>query len=1238
MALLKQPTLVKPLPGEIRSKIRSGIAITSISDCVEELVYNSIDAGSKTLMVRINLDHFNVTVDDDGSGLTEADLEAVGGRYCTSKCKSMADLAKLQYYGYRGEALASIIEVSSTVDIITRPKETLGVELLKKYENGQVAGFIEKRNTAIRKSGTTVTVGKLLSKLPVRQKRVDKSIQLEEVKRSLEKISLTNPSLNIELRNDKSGVRIFKFTSSTSYTEAFNQLYESTIGYEVNFIDEHFLYQKLFFSLSISSKHYRKKYYQFVFLNGRYMRRCRVQKWLSDSIFERVSNSPKNDKFPVYILNITCPLGEYDVSLEPKKQSVEFANWESVQSGIEGLISKLKSKHNIGIVESSTTIQIDKNRNSVTSYDVKGALHSRFAARPHEQVHEIKSNNSNRGSIGRSSPSASDGKETRAPRSLTRSWNNSHVVDIRALRKARKTDKPSVPENNNLMPMEHPPVKKPRLTAGVFEKFPVWKAEFQKEKAPLPMLRSKSSPNLNKLQGAKPNVVDIEAMDIEKSNYLPYDEWKMQRFIRDCHNPLSNENPSNLEEEAIQLAQALSNASSVTANDDFKTPNSTGNLSLLPITDVENVIHSRSQQYLENLFKNNWKIAETDSKSDIVRVILQFYSRTVAPQSKNMKPGSSLFKSIVASVVKHEKTLPQFKKPRPKSTSTNHVSPRNPSELQTAKHSDVTIGNVLPPRCTAQDQGGPTSITKCPPPLLNVFPIQKSHTADWTDKMMLSDYCERDLDLFPTDWSVEIVNDTDHQEWLKTEDVNGREMFVNLNSGESSYDMVHAFGSSRKVSAEEIKKSNPKRFMWLKKYFPRGFRQFCNANPREITKDGDPSKLSNSILGKSVLQHIEKTSDSEHLSKWKDLNELRMDSKYFNNANLSSTQTFTSLTSSEVRCWKKLDGVTNSFRFSKDDLDNVIVICPFDRKFILANLKHSPSQKVLIVAFDQHAVHERIRLEKFVEESFMNARAAKKCLVSMELMPPYKFTISDTEVRVMQAFKDFFEQSGLKFQLISSTCIKINSVPKCFGERAATEPLASREKLFRSLIFSLIQEQIHHIRDTKKGIFTTIPKTVFEVLCSQACHGAIKFGDELDIDTCKQLILDLKKCKTPFQCAHGRPSVVPLAYVDNVTKTFCSVHASTSAPDVGCSKCTTHDECSSYFCKPTSDISSGYFSFLDTTSRTSKELHVKDHDLYDPFGFNVQDDITKPSDFENLFMPVNVTQNDKDDEESPYFF
>jgi DNA mismatch repair protein MLH3 len=72
--------LCQLLPKEVQSIVRSGIAITNVAQCVEELVLNSVDARATKIFVDVNLDNFNVRVEDDGIGVGKGDLEAVGIR------------------------------------------------------------------------------------------------------------------------------------------------------------------------------------------------------------------------------------------------------------------------------------------------------------------------------------------------------------------------------------------------------------------------------------------------------------------------------------------------------------------------------------------------------------------------------------------------------------------------------------------------------------------------------------------------------------------------------------------------------------------------------------------------------------------------------------------------------------------------------------------------------------------------------------------------------------------------------------------------------------------------------------------------------------------------------------------------------------------------------------------------------------------------------------------------------
>lgn len=50
----------------------------------------------------------------------------------------------------------------------------------------------------------------------------------------------------------------------------------------------------------------------------------------------------------------------------------------------------------------------------------------------------------------------------------------------------------------------------------------------------------------------------------------------------------------------------------------------------------------------------------------------------------------------------------------------------------------------------------------------------------------------------------------------------------------------------------------------------------------------------------------------------------------------------------------------------------------------------------------------------------------------------------------------------------------------------------------------------------------------FALVYTQACRGAIKFGDMLTLPQCRDILSKLTQCKLPFQCAHGRPTMLPL--------------------------------------------------------------------------------------------------------------
>jgi len=91
----------------------------------------------------------------------------------------------------------------------------------------------------------------------------------------------------------------------------------------------------------------------------------------------------------------------------------------------------------------------------------------------------------------------------------------------------------------------------------------------------------------------------------------------------------------------------------------------------------------------------------------------------------------------------------------------------------------------------------------------------------------------------------------------------------------------------------------------------------------------------------------------------------------------------------------------------------------------------------------------------------------------------------------------------------------------------------------KDLVNDLITSQLKECNCSNKAIsvgrpanhgfsLLHVPTEIIDLFNMEACRGAIKFGDELTKKRCEEIIADLGKCQLPFQCAHGRPTVVPL--------------------------------------------------------------------------------------------------------------
>lgn len=122
-------------------RISSGQVILDVSSAVKELVVklktnkqkqtinnlnckqeNSLDAKAKTIEVTVrDFGKEGFQVLDDGTGIDKRNFHLIAKQHCTSKLNSFEDLVTIRSFGFRGEALSSLSNVSE-LSIVTRTK------------------------------------------------------------------------------------------------------------------------------------------------------------------------------------------------------------------------------------------------------------------------------------------------------------------------------------------------------------------------------------------------------------------------------------------------------------------------------------------------------------------------------------------------------------------------------------------------------------------------------------------------------------------------------------------------------------------------------------------------------------------------------------------------------------------------------------------------------------------------------------------------------------------------------------------------------------------------------------------------------------------------------------------------------------------------------------------------------------------------------------------------------------
>ncbi len=320
------------LPQEVASRIAAGEVVERPASVVKELVENAFDAGASLIKIYLKEGgKREIVVYDDGEGMEPEDLKLCYKHHATSKIRSLADLFRVVTYGFRGEALASIAQVSVlTIKSRTEAQDT-GYQI--RVEFGEEKEF---RPVALSK-GTFVKVERLFENLPAR-KAFLKSARAEVLRVSevLKGLLLCKPDTSCELYSE--GKRLFEWRGG----EVKELLAKITGLKKEAFEKEDFISSppyKLSFTITSTKNTFKHTKYLYFFVNKRWIKDEKLSRMFLTALKEYFGNLG----FPAGVFYLEVPPHLIDINVHPAKWEVRFKDEKAVFEVIKkGLLRVFK--------------------------------------------------------------------------------------------------------------------------------------------------------------------------------------------------------------------------------------------------------------------------------------------------------------------------------------------------------------------------------------------------------------------------------------------------------------------------------------------------------------------------------------------------------------------------------------------------------------------------------------------------------------------------------------------------------------------------------------------------------------------------------------------------------------------------------------------------------------------------------------------------------------------------------
>ena len=340
---------IRLLPEIVANQIAAGEVVDNPASAIKEMMENSIDAGASSLTVNFrNAGLELIQIVDDGCGMSPMDARMAFDRHATSKIETFDDIYRLQTFGFRGEALASIAAVSQ-VELRTRQAEDeIGTVTIV---NG---GEFVSQTPVMCPVGSQFMVRNLFYTAPARRKfNSDRTKMVNEIKRVFRQVALCNPQVRCELMSNDMPIITLPAGSLQERIIGVVGRHIKTNLLEVD-VDTSIVKVKGYVGRPSAAK--QKNTEQYLFANGRYFRSPQIYRAIMKA-YEKLI--PEKDS-PSYFLYLTLDPERVDVNVSPHKTEVHFADSEDVNQIVNAAVrSTLAKSGSVSMMDFENNVPID---------------------------------------------------------------------------------------------------------------------------------------------------------------------------------------------------------------------------------------------------------------------------------------------------------------------------------------------------------------------------------------------------------------------------------------------------------------------------------------------------------------------------------------------------------------------------------------------------------------------------------------------------------------------------------------------------------------------------------------------------------------------------------------------------------------------------------------------------------------------------------------------------------------